>query len=316
MEGTSAPGSSRTHAISGERGADSVSVRPRRYPKWKIWVSLAAEIACGWLGGRRIYRAMHLRRGRFLVREECIEVKGLASELDGFRIAQLSDLHAGRFVREGDLAAVVDAVNEAQVDAHVLTGDYITHMTEDALRLSADLARLRSRHGGFAVFGNHDYRGRQEGRIAASFAQAGIRFLRNDGVRLEVGAASLVFTGVEDLEEGKVVDIDRARALLRDGDHEVLLCHNPRGAELLGRPGCVAVLSGHTHGGQIAIPGLRGLINVVGPSHPGERVLHDQTTLIVSRGIGVVALPIRFRAPAEVVIVELRRKREESDDAR
>ena len=116
----------------------------------------------------------------------------------------------------------------------------------------------------------------------------------------------MVITGLEDLEEGRVVDVAAARKDLRSGDTEIMLCHNPRGARVLARQGCAAILSGHTHGTQVDLPWLRSL----GPDHPGLRVEFGRTSLIVSRGLGVVGAPLRINAPAEVVVVELSRCRQ------
>ncbi len=261
----------------------------------------ALEALCGLAGGRLWYRKRYLARDRIVLRQERIEVRGLPSGLDGLRIAHLSDLHAGRFLRAGDLAGVVEAVNAQEPDVIALTGDYISHHWSDVLPLVADLGRLRSRLGTFAVFGNHDYRDRQEQRIVDAFAEAGVRFLRNSSVRLTCGEGVLALTGLEDLEESKCIDLAAARAGLEPGDVEVLLCHNPQAAQSLARTSCAAVLSGHTHGTQIDLPWLRRL----GPAHPGLRIEYGPTTSIVSRGIGVVALPLRIGSPAEVVIVEL-----------
>ena len=132
------------------------------------------------------------------------------------------------------------------------------------------------------------------------------------GDHLAAGEDVLAVTGVEDIEESKHVDAAAARREVREGDVEIALCHNPAGAPLLARPGCAAVLSGHTHGNQIDLPGF----DRVGPPHPGDRrdVSHGPgprgeprgaTALITSLGLGVVGAPLRVRAPAEVVFVEL-----------
>ncbi len=155
--------------------------------------------------------------------------------------------------------------------------------------------------GIYAVFGNDDYCNGAEGRIAEELARAGVRFLRNESVRLDCGRGVLAIVGVEDLQEGRRVDLDAARAGLEIGDVEVLLCHNPQGAPLFARPSCALVLSGHAHGAQIDLPLLRNL----GPPHHGPRLPFGKTTSITSRGLGVVALPLRLRARAEVVIVSL-----------
>lgn len=297
-----------TPAQIGREGASDseggARVAPRRHSDLRIRTFEGIERLCAMLGGRRLYRARHLAAGKFLVREEVIRVAGLAERLAGFRIAQLSDLHAGPFLRGGDLADVVARVNAEAPDVVALTGDLITWHWEEALLVLPELARIESRFGTFAVFGNHDYKDRCEGRIAAAYAEHGIRFLRNACSRLDLcgeGRGTVALVGVEDLEESKVVDPAGARSDLQPGDVEVVLCHNPMGARALARVGCAAILAGHTHGGQVDLPWFRTL----GPQHPGLRIELGPTTLIVSRGLGVVGAPVRYRSPAEVVVVRL-----------
>lgn len=281
--------------------ASSVRVPPRRFSSFRIASFRAAERLCVGLGGRRLYRARHLAPGRFLEREERIAVSGLPDDLAGLTIAQLSDLHAGPFLAEGDLAAVVDAVNARAPDLVVLTGDVITHHWSESLLVVDDLARLRAPLGRFAIFGNHDYKDRREQAIAAAYGARGIRFLRNECVRLERGAATLALVGLEDLEESRGVDLAVARSEVQHGDVEVVLCHNPRGAHAIVRSGCPLILAGHTHGMQVDLPFFRRL----GPEHPGVRVDFGPTILLVSRGLGVVGAPVRWGAPAEVVYATL-----------
>lgn len=275
--------------------------RVRRHSRAFLALADTLEVACATLGGRALYRRRHLSRAGLHVRRERVLVPDLPAGLEGLRIAQLSDLHAGRFLGRGDLREVVEVVNEARPDVVALTGDYISHHWSDALRCVDDLARLEARLACVAVFGNHDYRDRAEARIEEAFAAAGVRFLRNAGERHDTGEGVLALTGLEDLEESRHIDLAAARRDLRPGDVEVLLCHNPSAAPSLAREGCAVVLSGHTHGTQIDLPGLRRF----GPPHPGLRLELGPTTAIVSRGLGVVALPLRVHSPAEVVLVEL-----------
>jgi len=259
------------------------------------------------LGGRALYERWFLGPNRFVQREEAVPTRELASDLDGFTIAHLSDFHGGPFLGPGGLRHVVDAVNERQVDLCLLTGDYLTHHWSEAVGITEDLGRLQSRFGTFAVFGNHDYQDHEDARIVEAYGGVGIRFLRNETVRIECGAGTVALVGVEDLEEGPTCDLDRARGGVQAGDLEVVLSHNPRGAAAISQVGSRLVLSGHTHGMQIDLPILR----TMGPAHPGLRVELGGTTLIVTRGVGVVGVPFRFRAPAEVVFVTL-----EQNDAR
>ena len=201
----------------------------------------------------------------------------------------------------GDLQAVIEAVHACQPQAIALTGDYITHRIEEAFELVHDLGQLQARDGVYAVFGNHDYKERRERELIERLAVHGVRFLRNDAARIAVGQATIAFTGLEDLEEGKIVDVEAARRTLLPTDIEVCLCHNPAGARRLARDGCAVILSGHTHGTQVDLPFLRRL----GPKHPGVRVQLGPTVLVVSRGLGVVGIPWRVGAPSEVVVTRL-----------
>jgi len=276
-------------------------VAPRRLSAWRVWFFRRIEGVLMLLGGRALYRHTWLRAGRFRIREERIFVPGLPADLEGFRVAQLTDLHAGPFLAGGDLADVVAAVNALAPEVVAITGDFIAHHWSEAELIRADLAELSPPLGVFAVFGNHDYKDRLEHRIEEMYASAGVRFLRNASERLAVGNAHVAVVGVEDLEEARVIDLAAARADLGPDDVEIVLCHNPMGARAIARQGCAAILSGHTHGLQVDLPWLRTL----GPQHPGLRIEFGTTTLIVSRGLGVVGLPLRYRAPAEVVMLSL-----------
>lgn len=277
---------------------------PRRHSNARLALVGALERGSRTLGGRAWYRRRHLRPGRFRVREEILEVRDLPRPLEGLTCAHLTDLHAGPFLGAGDLADVVAAANALEPDLVFLTGDLITHRWEEALTVLEDLASLRARHAVLAVFGNHDYRARREDRIAAAYAARGIRFLRNASWRLEREGAVLAVVGVEDLEEGREVDLSGARSGTSDADVELALCHHPAGATGLAGPRCAAVFSGHTHGGQIDLPLLRRL----GPAHPGARVRLGPTTLLVNRGLGTIGLPLRVGAPAELLVARLRRR--------
>lgn len=268
---------------------------PRRHGRFRLGAARLAERACAALGGRAFYRARYLAPGRLVVRAETARFAGLPAALAGFSVVQISDLHGGAFVGPGDLAHLVDVANALEPDVIALTGDFVTHHADEVQRIAADLARLRARSGVYAVFGNHDYRGRQEARIAA--ALPGVQFLRNASARIERGGAHVALVGIEDLEEGRVVDLEGARARTVPGDVEIVLCHNPLGARAIARAGCAAILSGHTHATQVDLPVLRRL----GPKHPGLRVLLGGTLLVTSRGVGAVGVPLRIGAPAEIV---------------
>lgn len=291
--------------------ADSVRLLPRRHSNLRLLAFRVAEGCAAACGGRRMYRARYLAARRVRVREERVPVPDLAPGLDGLTIAQLSDLHGGRFLGRGDLRGVVERVNALAPDLVVVTGDWITHAWSEALPLLDDLAALRAPLGCFAVFGNHDYKGRLEGRIVDAARARAVRFLRNQHARLERNGSAFVLTGLEDPEEARTVDLEAARAGADPRDLEIVLCHNPLAARRIARSGCALVLAGHSHGTQVDLPFLRRL----GPVHPGLRLRLGATTLLVSRGLGVVGVPWRVGAPAEVVLARLERGGVAASDA-
>lgn len=274
---------------------------PRRFGPLRLGFFRRVEGLCRLLGGRQAYRRLVLSRLR--TREEEIQVPGLPDDLDGFTIAHLSDIHAGPYLGQGDLAGLPELLAARAPSAVAITGDLCVHAVDEAFGVLDELCAYDAPHGTYVVFGNHDYKDRREGELVTRLEALGARVLRNAGERIRVGDATLAFTGLEDLEEGKVVDVQAARSSLEPSDYEVMLCHNPTGAPQLARERCLAVLSGHSHGGQVDLPVLRRL----GPPHPGLRLELGPTTLIVSRGIGALGIPVRIGAPAEVVFVTLRR---------
>lgn len=276
-------------------------IAPRRHSAWRTALVAGIERVGARLGGRALYVRRHLAPGRVRWREERVEVGGLAPAFEGYRVVQLSDLHAGPWLGAGDLAQVVGGVNARRPDLIALTGDFLTRSVRDVEAILPELARLEAADLCLAVLGNHDYRGRREGELAAALAGAGVRVLRDELARVERGGASLAVVGLEDLEEARAVDLARALRGLGRQEPWIALCHHPLGARPLAAAGAALVLAGHTHGTQLDLPFLRRL----GPPHPGARVRIGATTLLVSRGLGVTGVPWRCRAPAEVVVATL-----------
>ena len=290
----------------GEPGEHQRVIAPRRFSRLRIAAFAVIERLAVLLGGRALNRWRNLSRGRLRLREEWVEVPGLPAALEGFCLVHLSDLHAGPFLGAGDLSEVRRLVGELAPDVVCWTGDFVVHGIHNVAPMHEELSGLVGARGTFAVFGNHDYLHREEWRLVEAMEPAGWRFLRNTGAVVEVGAARVGFCGIEDPEEGKVVDVEGAIEELRSReglpDLIVALSHGPQAAPEFAARGAHLVLSGHSHGTQVDLPFLRDL----GPSHPGMRVNLGAATLLVSRGLGVIGAPIRVGAPAEVVAVRFR----------
>ncbi len=253
-------------------------------------------------GGRAFYRRWFLGPGRLRVRRERVSLPAAQSAFEGYRIVHWSDLHAGPFLGRGDLRNAVELSNGLEPDLVAITGDFLTDEPDEALALIDDLAGLRARDGVFAVLGNHDYRRRAERGWTAEYERrAGIRFLLDQNTRIRRGEQVLAVIGLEDLEEARQVSLEQARRGLDPTDLQVVLCHNPGAAEQLAGDGVALVLSGHSHGHQIDLPGIRRLA----PRHPGDRRDLGPTVAITSRGLGALGLPLRVRSPAELVAIDL-----------
>jgi predicted MPP superfamily phosphohydrolase len=195
----------------------------------------------------------------------------------------------------------VELIEQRGIDALAITGDFLTHRMEDSLLVMDDLARIRAPMGRFAVLGNHDYRGRREPELIAACARAGVRVLVDEAVVLERGGAKLWLRGVGDLEEARLLDPQAGAQAIPEHEPDILLAHHPHAGRSCVRGRTLAVLCGHTHGTQIDLPLLRRL----GPAHPGLRYRSGSALVVVSRGLGVVGVPLRIGAPAEIVFLRL-----------
>lgn len=233
-----------------------------------------------------------------------VESKRLAYVFDGFRIAFLSDLHAGPTTALSYLERVIERVNELQPDLITLGGDYVFQDWRFIEPLSVRLAKLKAPHGVYAVMGNHDHWCNVQ-ILRDAFSRVGITELRNAGTRISIGEQSLWLCGVEDLWEG-IPDLDRALTGRREEEFTLLLSHNPDFAELVNPLVIDLMLSGHTHGGQIQFFGVAPITN----SRYGSKYLegirqHGGCRTYVSRGIGAVEVALRIGSEPEITLIEL-----------
>ena len=248
-------------------------------------------------------------------------VRALPPELEGYRIAVLSDLHHWPGIARGHVRRAVQLALAAEPDVIVLLGDYSVSFETWGRGLSAWLydramaqltpllRPLRAPDGVLAILGNHDHYAGAE-RVARWLPSTGARLLRNEGIVVRRGGATLVIGGVDDWFEGTVDACGGCRGLPADAP-TIVLSHVPDGILALSPSRRVdLVLAGHTHGGQFVIPGIGAPVTfsrIATRRHPAGWVPNARAPLFVSRGIGV-QLPGRFNAPPEVVIVELRRE--------
>jgi predicted MPP superfamily phosphohydrolase len=234
-----------------------------------------------------------------------LKLADLPTGLDGLRIALISDLHVGPNFGPSDLARVVAATNRLHPDLVALLGDYVARDPADAQVAAEALERLESRLGAYAVLGNHDYW--VDSRVVTkALTSAGIRLLRNAGVPLERGGGRLWLAGVEDLRWGWP-DVPAALAGAQEGETVVLLAHNPMTVYRAERLGVPLVLSGHTHGGQVRLPGIGPLILPIKHRRLAQGLVRvGRTQLYVTRGVGMGTPPVRLGARPEITLLVLR----------
>lgn len=263
--------------------------------------ALAANLAPGLA---QIARAAFAEPFVLTVERHAVLLPRLPRALDGLRIVQLTDLHHSPFTSNRQLEQAIETANNLQPDIIALTGDYISHEREYAAPCAELVGRLRARYGVYAVLGNHDH-WTDAPLVADLFRAEGIRVLINEGLRFELDKGSFWLAGVDDTMVG-LEDLPLALAGSRADEMKLLLAHNPTILRRAARAGVDLVLSGHTHGGQVAWRSERSL-----SGKPRRRMLRGlgrrgDTQIYVSRGLGTVVLPIRYGCPPEVTLLELR----------
>jgi len=257
---------------------------------------------------------------RLVVRHFTVALPHLPAAVDGLRIAQLSDIHCSALTSTRFLREAVARCNAEAPDVVVLTGDFVSRrdsyagfslaqlwarpVAAYAAAMTAEVAWLKAPDGVFAVPGNHDYSGGRFEAIADVLSAAGIQVLVNRSVRLR---EALPMIGVDDLRAGRP-RMDNACAAVTGGEPQVILSHNPRFFSHVTDRNCF-VIAGHTHGGQVHLPFTdfrrRPRDMETSPWHEGW-YHYGPATMYVSRGLGSVHFPMRFRCPPEIAIFTLR----------
>ncbi|HEY8446798.1 MAG TPA: metallophosphoesterase [Thermomicrobiales bacterium] len=226
--------------------------------------------------------------------------------LAGLRIGFITDTHVGPFITPDDLARATELLAGEQPDLLLLGGDYVSEiprLVPDTVDVLAELAS-KTPLGAFAVLGNHDL-ALTPGRLDAAMEASGIAVLRNRAVAVEHRGETLWIAGIDETILGNP-DPQETFASIPPGAAALALWHEPQFAEEAAALGAFAQLSGHTHGGQVRLPGI-GPVGL--PPHGRRHVIGlgdaDGMPIYTSRGVGVYRPPVRFNCPPEVTLVEL-----------
>jgi predicted MPP superfamily phosphohydrolase len=265
----------------------------------KLLLAGIAGTAALAVGGSRRWRAS------FEQTHHSVKVKGLAEEHDGLVVAQISDLHVGWSTPAERIRAAVRTINASGADLVALTGDYITNHESAVPRLGEQLRGFRL--PAVAVLGNHDHWTNARG-VTQQLEGIGCTVLRNAHHRLKLKGAWLNVIGIDDQRSGHD-DVDAAFEGVAKGSR-LVLTHSPPTAQKLPEDAGLLCLTGHTHGGQIHVPGLtRRLLQHVG--QPYVRGMHrvNGNHLYVNRGLGygIGGAALRIGSKPEIAYFTLRR---------
>jgi len=230
--------------------------------------------------------------------------------LDGLTLLHLSDLHAGIHLGGDRMQEIVRQVNALAPDLIVQTGDMIDISRDYIPAYVHAFRELRAPLGVVTVLGNHDrYTGERE--VIRACRDAGQVFLQNDCHLIEHGGATLALLGIDDPHHWAADDpqADDVAATLRSAPapaFKILLGHRPGAWDTAAPLGIPLTLAGHIHGGQFYLPGIRWSPGRLITKYVMGHFQRGDSQLYVSRGIGVVGVPIRVFAPPEIELFTLR----------
>jgi hypothetical protein len=247
-----------------------------------------------------------------------IKLGRLPKAFDGFRIAQLSDIHVGPFMPAEDIRKYVAMVNQLKPDLVALTGDFVTWEASPAGAVVEALAELKAPFGIFGCLGNHEHWAGVEASITRRFAEHGAKMLRHESATIASGGERLNLIGVDYQTrtrfgppgDGIVSEyLEGVKPLMLPGAVNILLSHNPNTFDRAAEFGIDLSLAGHTHGGQITL-------EYISPDLSPARLItayvrgwyqKGESQLYVNRGIGTIFSPVRFGSPPEITLYELQR---------
>lgn len=276
-------------------------------PERRLWFVRASAIASVAAATAMTLLSRRTVAAGFRLRQIPVTLSRLAPRLDGYRIAQISDLHVAPLLGRDYVDAVVDRVLALQPDCIVLTGDLVDGQVAHLANDIAPLGRLKAPDGVYMITGNHEYYSGVDAWLA-HFRTLGIRPLRNERVVIGQNRGPLDLAGIDDWTAHQFggdhgADLPRALAGRSESTPVVLLAHQPRAVDEAAQHGVDLVLSGHTHGGQLWPFGA--LVRLVQPYVKGLHRHTDTTQIYVHPGTGYWGPPMRLGAPAEVALLTL-----------
>jgi uncharacterized protein len=253
--------------------------------------------------------AKNIEPGQLTIESVQLPLHKLKPALEGFKIVHMSDFHLHPYTQIEFIRQAVAQANALKPDLVVLTGDYVQEGADSIFELAPALAALEARYGVFTSLGNHDL-WTDKATVQLGLKEARLPLLLNQGVSLGVGNATLYLAGLDDGWSGQP-DLTAAMANYPGGDTPaILLAHEPDLADTFAQDERIGLqLSGHSHGGQVRLPGLGApILPPLGKKYDQGLYRVGQMWLYTTRGVGLGPVPVRFNCPPEITEITLTRR--------
>jgi predicted MPP superfamily phosphohydrolase len=246
-----------------------------------------------------LYERARRNADRIVIRRNTLAFTGLPPAFDHFTILHLSDLHVD--ISEGAMQHLLGIVGDLRYDICVLTGDYRgkTYGSYEKSLQGIEELRARLKPPIFGVLGNHD-----SIHMTPSLEAMGIRMLFNESEMIVRGQQSIFLAGVDDAHFYRCDDIQKAASRIPQGSFSILLSHTPEVYERAARAGFDVMFSGHTHGGQLCLPGgIPVKLEALLPRAMGAgNWRYGEMIGYTSVGAGTSVLPVRLNCPPEITL--------------
>lgn len=260
----------------------------------------------------------YLEPYRLVINEVTLNLPNWSKELNGFKVAAISDIHGGSHtITEERILSIVEEINQQNPDIIVILGDFVSQVHDDVpikereLKMPIEIIAkslngLKAKYGVFVVIGNHDW-WYNEKKCRTEFEKVGFTVLENETKSFDVNNKTVTVLGIEDFWKRRVVDVKDVLDKLPNQENIIGITHNPDSFDKT--PDSLAVLfAGHTHGGQVNFPIIGAPIVPSKKEYSAGHIEKDGRNLFVTTGIGTSGLPFRFCVPPEIVVAILNSK--------
>ncbi|MED3152161.1 metallophosphoesterase [Bacillus thuringiensis] len=258
---------------------------------------------------------LYLQNNLISITEVKITSSKIPSSFKGYKILQISDLHNKKFGDNQDV--LIQKIKSIDPDIIAITGDLIDSKSYDA-EVSMQLIReIVKKYPVYFVTGNHEQWSGKYNSLEKELKKYGVNVLRNEHVGIRKGEQEINLLGIDDPEfvtgnrdEGNIIidEIKKAKIEMQPDKYNVLLSHRPEFIKEYTNERLHLVLSGHAHGGQVRLPFIGGLVapnQGVLPKYTAGLYVEQNTSMVVSRGLGNSIIPQRILNRPEIVVVQL-----------